>query len=148
MTTAADPLAAFLEAATCHGTLERAEAILAAHAELAGSSLHAAAVLGDDAAVRRLLALDPASVTATAPPYGGDALNYLCLSKYLRHDPTRSDGFLRAAAALLDAGARPNPDRAPTHDPASARLHFSSYPVVFDAQSSTTTPDSSRTITA
>ena len=41
-------------------------------------------------------------------PYGGDALVYLCLSKYLRLDPARSDGFLRAATALLEAGADPN----------------------------------------
>jgi ankyrin repeat protein len=108
MDTAGDPLAAFLEAATWHGTLERAEALLAARPELASGSIHAAAVLGDDAAVRRFLAQDPRSVTATAAPYGGDALNYLGLSKYLRLDPQRSDGFLRAATALLDAGADPN----------------------------------------
>ncbi len=41
-------------------------------------------------------------------PYGGDALVYLCLSKCLRLDEARSDGFLRAATALLDAGANPN----------------------------------------
>jgi hypothetical protein len=52
------------------------------------------------------------------------------------------------AGALLAAGARPDPDRPPTRDPASARLHYSSYPVLFGAQSSTTSPDSSRTITA
>jgi len=108
MSTAGDPLAAFLEAATWHGTLESAEALLASHPELAGSSIHAAAVLGDDAAVRRFLAQDPESVRATAAPYGGDALNCLCLSKYLRLDPARTDGFLRAATALLDAGADPN----------------------------------------
>ena len=108
MTTAGDPLAAFLEAATWHGTLERAEAILTAHPELAGSSIHAAAVLGDDAAVRRLLAQDADSVSAKAAPHGGDALNYLCLSRYLRLDAARTDGFLRAATALLDAGADPN----------------------------------------
>lgn len=108
MTTAGDPLAAFLEAATWHGTLERAEALLASHPELAGSGIHAAAVLGDDAAVRAFLARDPGCVTATAAPYGGDALNYLCLSRYLRLDAARSPGFLRAATALLDAGADPN----------------------------------------
>ena len=108
MTTAGDPLAAFLEAATWHGTLDRAEALLSSQPELAASSIHAAAVVGDDAAVRRLLAQDPDSVTATAAPYGGDALNYLGLSKYLRLDPARSDGVLRAATALLDAGADPN----------------------------------------
>ncbi|MGD9991427.1 cytochrome P450 [Pseudonocardia sp.] len=33
--------------------------------------------------------------------------------------------------ALLGAGGRPDPDRAPQRDPHSARDHFSSYPVVF-----------------
>jgi ankyrin repeat protein len=103
-----DPLTAFIEAAVWHGTLERAEAILAAHPELACSDIHIAAILGDDAAVRRFLALDPKNVTAKSEPYGGDALVYLCLSKYLRLDRTRTDGFLRAATALLDAGADPN----------------------------------------
>jgi ankyrin repeat protein len=58
--------------------------------------------------VRRFIARDTQSVTAKSPPYGGDALNYLCLSKYLRLDPGRSDALLRAARALLDAGADPN----------------------------------------
>ena len=103
-----DPVAAFIEAAIWHGSLERAEAMRAEQPGIATSGIHAAAVLGDDAGVRRFLALDPASATATSPPYGGSALVYLCLSKYLRLDPARSDGFLRAAAALLDAGADPN----------------------------------------
>lgn len=95
-------------AATWHGSLERADAILAAHPELATSDIHTAAIVGDDAAVRRFIERDPASVTAKSDPYGGDALNYLCLSKYLRLEKTRSGAFLRAAAALLDAGANPN----------------------------------------
>lgn len=108
MTTTNDPRAAFIEAAIWHGTLERAEAILAAHPEIANSDIHTAAILGDEATVRRFLALDPKNVTAKSGPYGGDALVYLCLSKYLRLDRTRTDGFLRAATALLDAGADPN----------------------------------------
>lgn len=99
---------AFIRAATWHGPLEPAAAILAAHAELAACDMHTAAILGDDAAVRRFLSRDPATATATSPPYGGDALTYLGLSKYLRLDPARSEGFLRAARALLDAGADPN----------------------------------------
>jgi len=98
----------FIGAAIWHGSLERAEEILAEHPELTASDIHTAAILGDDAAVRRFLALDPANATAKSVPYGGDALNYLCLSKYLRLDETRSDGFLRTATALLDAGADPN----------------------------------------
>jgi ankyrin repeat protein len=103
-----DPRVEFIEEATWHGTLERAEAIRREHPEVAGSDVHTAAILGDDAGVRRFLARDPANATAPSAPYGGDALNYLCLSKYLRLDPARSDGFLRAATALLDAGADPN----------------------------------------
>jgi ankyrin repeat protein len=103
-----DIRAAFLEAATWHGSLEAAEAILVKHPELRGRDIHTAAVLGDDVLIRQFIERDPKSVTAKSPPYGGDALNYLGLSKYLRLDPTRSDAFIRAARALLDAGADPN----------------------------------------
>jgi len=98
----------FIRAAIWHGPLDRAEAILAAHPDVAHCDIHTAAVLGDEVSVRRFLALDPANATATSDPYGGDALVYLCLSKYLRLDPARSNGLLRAAEALLDAGANPN----------------------------------------
>jgi ankyrin repeat protein len=103
-----DPRVAFIEAATWHGTLERAEAIRRERPDVVGRDVHTAAILGDDEGVRGFLARDPANATATSAPYGGDALNYLCLSKYLRLDPARSDGFVRAATALLDAGADPN----------------------------------------
>ncbi len=104
----ANPVAAFIEAAIWHGTLEAAEAILAAHPEIAQSSIHVVAILGDDAAVQRFIAADPRNATKKEAPYDGDALVYLCLSKYLRLDKTRSDAFMRAATALLDAGADPN----------------------------------------
>ena len=103
-----DPRTAFIRAATWHGPLDPAEAILAAHPELKSRDIHVAAILGDDAAVRRFIARDPSSVTAKSPPYDGDALNYLGLSKYLRLDRSRTDAFVRAATALLDAGADPN----------------------------------------
>jgi ankyrin repeat protein len=103
-----NPVAAFIEAAIWHGTLEAAEAILAAHPEIARTSIHVAAILGDDATVRRFIADDPRNATKKEAPYDGDALVYLCLSKYLRLDKTRSGTFLRAATALLDAGADPN----------------------------------------
>lgn len=69
------------------------------------SSIYAAAILGDDASVGHFLALDPASATAKGGPHGWDALTHLCFSRYLWLDRARSDGFLRAAKALLDAGA-------------------------------------------
>ncbi|HEX5724697.1 MAG TPA: ankyrin repeat domain-containing protein [Longimicrobiaceae bacterium] len=110
-----DPRAEFIRAAVvprdrghATGTLERAEAILAAHPEIAGSDVHTAAILGDDIGVRRFLALDPAGATAKGGPYGWDALTHLCFSRYLRLDRSRSAGFVRAAEALLDAGASAN----------------------------------------
>jgi len=102
-----DAIAKFIQAAIWHGTLDTAEAILAAHPEIA-NNIHVAAILGDDGAVRRLLAEDRQNALKKAPPYDGPPLVYLCLSKYLRLDPARSDAFLRAATALLDAGADPN----------------------------------------
>lgn len=98
----------FIAASTWHGSLDRADAMLAADPELAGADIHVAAILGDEAGVRAHLAREPASATARSEPYGANALTHLCLSKYLRLDPTRSDAFLRAATALLDAGADPN----------------------------------------
>lgn len=65
-----DPRSAFIEACVWHGTLERAEAILAAHPEVASSNLQTAAILGDDAAVRRFLELDPGNATAKGGPRG------------------------------------------------------------------------------
>src|SRR5437660_11929768 len=96
-----DPLAAFIEAACvpldsghASGTLERAEAILAAHPEVASSDIHTAAILGDDAAVRRFLAFDAGNATVKGGPRGWDALTHLCFSKYLRLDRARSEGFV------------------------------------------------------
>ena len=87
MTATNDPLVSFLEAVAWRGSLDRAETILADHSEVSSLSVHAAAVLGDDAAVRTFLDLDPQNAAATAAPYGADALVYLCLSTYLRARP-------------------------------------------------------------
>jgi hypothetical protein len=71
------PLADFIVAACVPldrlhstGTLERADAILAAHPELARLDIHAAAILGDDASVHRFIALDAGSATAKGGPHG------------------------------------------------------------------------------
>jgi ankyrin repeat protein len=110
-----DPLTAFMVAACvprdawhASGTLERAEAILAAHPGVAAANIHTAAILGNPALVRRFLAVDAGNATAKGGPYGWDALTHLCFSRYLRLDRTRSDGFVTAARALLDAGASAN----------------------------------------
>ncbi len=98
-------LHAFIEASVWHGPLEPAAEILAAHPDIGSSDLYAAAILGDAAAVARFLTNDPSAASAKGGPLGWDALTYLCFSKYLRLDGTRAEGFLRAATALLDAGA-------------------------------------------
>jgi ankyrin repeat protein len=110
-----DPRVAFIKAACvprdawhASGTLELAEAILAAHPAVANSDIYTAALLGDDAGVRRFLAMDARSATAKGGPYGWDALTHLCFSRYLRLARARSEGFVRAAKALLDAGADAN----------------------------------------
>ena len=88
------------------GTLDDADAILAAHPEVTSSDIYAAALLGDCDGVQRLLGDDPARASAPGGPYGWDALTYLCFSRYLRL--RGSDGFVHTAEALLDAGADPN----------------------------------------
>ena len=110
-----DPVDAFIETAcvprhSSHssGTLAEAEAILSLYPQVAGNSIYTAAILGDEASVRELLSRDPKSATATGGPYNWDALTYLCFSRYLKLDRKRSDGFVAAARALLDAGASAN----------------------------------------
>ena len=94
-----------LDAGRATGTLERANALLAGNPGLGASNIHTAAISGDDATVRRFLALDRANATSRGGPRGWDALTHLCFSKCLRLDRSRCGGFLQAARALFDAGA-------------------------------------------
>lgn len=97
----------FLQASFWHGGVEKAKRILDAHPEIS-SDFYVAATLGDDATVRRWLSKDPTLATRPGGPRNVDALTYLCFSRFLAHDPARSEGFVRTATALLDAGADPN----------------------------------------
>ena len=90
------------------GTLDRAHAMLAEHRTLAVASVHTAAALGNDSAVRQFVQVDAANATVKGGPYGWDALTHLCFSRFLRLDKQRSDGFVASAAILLDSGADPN----------------------------------------
>ena len=109
-----DPVAAFIEAASVSlhahssGTLDEAEMILARYPHVAAGSIHIAAILADEVTVRAFLARDRLSATVKDGPRGWDALTYLCFSRYLRLDRTRSDVFVLTARALLDAGASAN----------------------------------------
>jgi ankyrin repeat protein len=90
------------------GTLDRAQAILAARPDLAAANIHAAAILGNEVAVQRFLDLDNGIATSKGGPRDWDALTHLCFSRYLRLDSARSDGFVKSAEALLNAGASAN----------------------------------------
>jgi ankyrin repeat protein len=104
-----DAVTAFLEAACMRAnSLKEAEGLRKAHTRAIRGSIHAAAALGAERNVRRLLRKDPASVNLERAPQGWTALACLCFSRYLRLDPKRSGGFLKTATALLDAGADPN----------------------------------------
>src|ERR1041384_7558082 len=97
-----------LDAGHTSGTLDEAEAIRVAHPEAATGNIYSAAILGDEPTVRDLLAQDSSNAKAKGGPYGWDPLTYLCFSRYLRLDHTRSAGFVRTAEALLEAGASAN----------------------------------------
>ena len=89
-------------------TLRHAEArtLLRQSPDLAAATIFTAAAVGDVAAIRRVLAEDPASVSRTGGPFDWEPLLYLAYSRIdsdaPRHDP------LAAARLLLDAGADPN----------------------------------------
>jgi hypothetical protein len=120
-----DPVSTFLEVATVDrgwhgsGTLEHAEMILARYPNVVAASIYTAAVLGDEAVMRAQLKRDGLLATAKGGPHAWDALTYLCFSRYLRIDKPRSDGFVAAARALLEAGVSANTGWTDAvHDPA------------------------------
>jgi ankyrin repeat protein len=111
----ADPLNTFIQVACvdrhgwhASGTVEHADLILARYPDAATGSIYSAAVLGDEAAVNGWLARDASLATTTGGPHNWDALTYLCFSRYLRIEKTRSEAFVSTARALLEAGANPN----------------------------------------
>jgi ankyrin repeat protein len=90
------------------GGVDRARGIIAKNPEVATETIFTAAVLGNDSAVRQFLQIDNSLATAKGGPYDWDALTHLCFSRYLRLDENRSEGFVRAATALLQFGASAN----------------------------------------
>ena len=83
-----------------------ARAMLAAQPGLGADSVHVAAARADAAALRRLLAADPALANAEGGPFGWPPLLYLA---YARHDPdVTADAVRDAVAVLLEAGADPD----------------------------------------
>jgi ankyrin repeat protein len=113
--TDANVVDAFIRAATVpitggyeSGTLDEAEALRSTHPEITRATIHAAAVVGNADGVRSFLAADASHATRQGGPYDWDPLTYLCFSRYLRLQRSRSKSFVSAAEALLDAGANAN----------------------------------------
>ena len=80
--------------------------LLAGHPGITAGSAYAAAAAADTAALRRILAADPAVARREGGPFRWPALMYLA---YARHDPQIAAGaVLDSARLLLDAGADPN----------------------------------------
>jgi ankyrin repeat protein len=110
-----DPVSTFIDVASVDrhgwhssGTLEHAELILACSPATAQANIYTAAILGDEKTVRAFLAADPSLARAKGGPRNWDALTYLCFSRYLRIDKSRSASFVAAARALLESGADAN----------------------------------------
>ncbi|MES2378430.1 MAG: ankyrin repeat domain-containing protein [Bacteroidota bacterium] len=101
-------LSAFIGAAIWHGNADEADELLVKYPQLNSGDIFTAAILGEEESVAHYLAEDQNNATATAEPYGGNALTYLCLSKYLRLQKRPEAGFLKAAEMLIDAGADPS----------------------------------------
>ena len=88
---------AFIRAATVpitggyeSGTLAEAEALRSTHPEITRATIHAAAVAGNVDGVRSVLTTDATSATRHGGPYDWDPLTYLCFSRYLRLQRSRS----------------------------------------------------------
>jgi ankyrin repeat protein len=110
-----DPVSTFIEVASvdihgwhASGTTDYATMILSRYPKVATANIYAAAVLGDEAAVREFLIHNPSLATSKGGPHKWDPLTYLCFSRYLRLDQSRSDAFTATARVLLAAGASAN----------------------------------------
>jgi ankyrin repeat protein len=84
----------------------QAERLLDERPELAGASVHAAAVLGDVERLRGWLDANPALARARGGPRGWSALMYLCYARLDRGDA------VAAARLLLERGADPREELA------------------------------------
>jgi len=91
------------------GDVAVAKALLKQHPGTAETSIYAAAVAGDAAALRRWLRQDRKLATTAGGAMGWQPLCYVCFSRFLRlaKKKQRRD-FLACARMLLRAGAGPN----------------------------------------
>lgn len=97
-----------VQASHASGTLHDAQALQQAHPGLPFANIFTAAVSGEAAMVRELLAHDPSLVSTRGGPHQWDALTWCCFSRWLRDDRERAGDFVETARVLLAAGASAN----------------------------------------
>ncbi len=85
---------------------DRARELLAAHPDLATTSIHTMAAVGDVGAARELLARDAAAANREGGPHRWEPLLYACYSRLDRGRP--GDSTLEVARLLVQHGADPN----------------------------------------
>jgi hypothetical protein len=100
--------AAELANAACSNDVRKAAMLLDAEPMLGRHDLFVACACGESEAVAQMLSHDPVLAGAKGGPLNIEPILYACFSRFLRADPSRADGIVRAAKLLLDAGADPN----------------------------------------
>lgn len=97
-----------LVVASVSGRMDRAVRLVDADPSLATYNLWTAAVLGDAAHVRALLARDPSLAVEPDPESGWAPLLAPCNSRWHQIDPGRGPGLREVAELLMEAGASPD----------------------------------------
>jgi ankyrin repeat protein len=100
--------AAELVKAACSNDVRKARVMLDAEPSLARHDLFTAIACGEADAVAQYLSRDPSLAKSNGGPLRHEPILYACFSRFMRADPIRADGIVRAAKLLLDAGADPN----------------------------------------
>ncbi|MGH2351479.1 MAG: ankyrin repeat domain-containing protein, partial [Chloroflexota bacterium] len=94
--------------ASIQGHADRAVRLLREDPDLAGADIWTAAVLGEAARVREMLARDPALAARPDPESGWTPLLVVCNSRWHQFEPSRGPGLCEVAEVLLDSGADPD----------------------------------------
>jgi len=92
-------------AASIDGRRRLAARLLAGDRRIATYDISTAALLGDVAGVRELLAADPTSAIRPDDRRAWPPLLYACYSRWHQIDPGRAAGLAQAVRVLLEAGA-------------------------------------------
>jgi len=98
----------FREGYHAAGTLDEAANMLAADPSIGKENIFTAVIVADVNAVQHFISIDKTSAVTKGGPYNWDPLTYLCFSRFLQFDASRSDDFVRCGEILLNAGADAN----------------------------------------